>query len=263
MIENCETRETLGRGSLSATQAEELARACDRFEAEWRKGGRPRIEDHLAEVPEPLRAALLGELISVELDWRRRNDERPVRDEYEARFPGQAGAVAAAFGPAADQTASTADTARSVDPANGLLLGLLAFQNNLIDRDALLTALDVWAAEKNNSLGRILVAQGSLDASTLALVEALASRHIEIHGGDTEKSLAALRSIASIADDLKRITDPDLQASLMHLTATTDHGDPTAPSGAVGESTSSGGRFVVLRPHARGGLPITIGPTTV
>lgn len=261
MIENRETGEMLGPGSLSANQAEELDRACDRFEAAWRKGEQPRIEEHLMAVPEALRAPLLGELIAVELDWRRRNHERPMRDEYEARFPGQARAVAAAFSPNANHTAPTADTARSVDPANGRLLGLLAFQNNLIDRDALLAALNVWAAEKSTPLGRILVAQGSLDAATLALVEALASKHLARHGGEPEKSLAALRSIASIADDIEQITDPDLQASLMHLSATTDHGDPTAPSGALGESTSSGGRFVVIRPDAPGGLWKRLLPT--
>ena len=53
-----------GPGSLSATQAEELDRACDRFEAAWRAGERPRIEDHLAGMTEPLRSALLGELIA-------------------------------------------------------------------------------------------------------------------------------------------------------------------------------------------------------
>ncbi len=41
--------------SLSATQAEELDRACDRFEAEWRAGGRPRIEDRLVGVAGPER----------------------------------------------------------------------------------------------------------------------------------------------------------------------------------------------------------------
>jgi hypothetical protein len=52
--------------SLSASQAEELDRACDRFEAEWMAGKRPKIEAHLIGIAEPLRSALLEDLIAVE-----------------------------------------------------------------------------------------------------------------------------------------------------------------------------------------------------
>jgi WD40 repeat protein/tRNA A-37 threonylcarbamoyl transferase component Bud32 len=79
--------------SLSATQAEELDRACDHFEAAWRAGKRPRIEDHLEGIAEPLRSALLGELIAVELDWRRRCGERQAPTEYHDRFPAHATGV--------------------------------------------------------------------------------------------------------------------------------------------------------------------------
>ena len=41
--------------SLSATQAEELDRACDRFEAAWRAGGRPDLARYLAEAGEAWR----------------------------------------------------------------------------------------------------------------------------------------------------------------------------------------------------------------
>ena len=40
--------ELRGPGSLSATQAEELDRACDRFEAAWRAGERPDLAAYLA-----------------------------------------------------------------------------------------------------------------------------------------------------------------------------------------------------------------------
>ena len=48
-----------GPVSLSATQAEELDRACDRFEAAWRLGEQPRIEHHLSATEGPLTAALV------------------------------------------------------------------------------------------------------------------------------------------------------------------------------------------------------------
>jgi tetratricopeptide (TPR) repeat protein len=83
--------------SLSPTQAEELDRACDRFEAEWRNGARPNIEDYL-DTPRAHRSALLGELIVIDLHWRRRRGEQPTLDEYVARFGRYQAAVAVAFG---------------------------------------------------------------------------------------------------------------------------------------------------------------------
>ena len=59
--------------------------ACDRFEAAWRAGRRPLIEEHLDQVAEPLRELLLRELLLLELDLRR--DEGPNILEYEQRFP--------------------------------------------------------------------------------------------------------------------------------------------------------------------------------
>src|SRR5262245_46982577 len=60
---------------------------CRRFEAAWRAGRRPRIEDHLGEAPEPESAALLYELLALELIYRRRIGERPAPGEYRQRFP--------------------------------------------------------------------------------------------------------------------------------------------------------------------------------
>jgi serine/threonine-protein kinase len=64
-----------------------LEQVCDRFEAAWKAGARPRIEDHLAAVPEPERAALLRELIPLEVDYRRLAGEQPQVEEFLARFP--------------------------------------------------------------------------------------------------------------------------------------------------------------------------------
>jgi serine/threonine-protein kinase len=246
-----------GPDSLSATQAEALDRACDRFEAEWRAGGRPKIEDHLGGATEPLRSALLGDLIAVELDWRRRHGERPEPAEYHDRFPGHAQVVSAGLGTAVGPPQPGSVPARAVDPANGLLLGLLAFQNHCIDREALLTALTTWAADKTTPLGRALVARGALDAETHALLEALAEKHLEAHGGDAEKSLAALAIGASTREVLARVGDPEIQATLSHAGSGLSPTEPDAEgkvSHGVGSATGEGQRFRVVRPHARGGL---------
>ena len=68
---------------------EHVVERCDRCEAAWREGRRPRIEDYLAEAPEPERAALLlRELLALELELRSNGGERPEPQEYRERFPG-------------------------------------------------------------------------------------------------------------------------------------------------------------------------------
>ena len=79
-------------GGGTASLRESLTRLgdaeCDRFESAWRAGRRPRIEDHLAAVPEAQRPALLRELVLLETDYRRLAGEQPSAEEYLARFPG-------------------------------------------------------------------------------------------------------------------------------------------------------------------------------
>ena len=87
-----------GPGSLSVTGAEELDRVCDQFEAEWRAGGRPRIEDRLVGVAGPERTPLVCELLVIELHWRRKAGERPDPAEYLGRLLEDAEAVHATFG---------------------------------------------------------------------------------------------------------------------------------------------------------------------
>src|SRR5262249_34964881 len=74
-------------GSLPLSVAERLDRACDRFEADFRAGRRPRVEDYLGEVAEPERPALLRELVASEVGLRRRLGERPAPEDYRGRFP--------------------------------------------------------------------------------------------------------------------------------------------------------------------------------
>jgi serine/threonine protein kinase len=65
-----------------------IDRWCDEFEAEWKAGGSPRIEDYLARVADPDRPTLFAELIGLEVSYRRMRGETPGRDEYLVRFPG-------------------------------------------------------------------------------------------------------------------------------------------------------------------------------
>ena len=123
-----------------------------------------------------------------------------------------------------------------------LLFGGLALQYNFISGDDLLAAFTAWVVDKAQSLARILVDRGTLDDARRALLEPLITELLKQHGGDLGASLAAVSSLGSVRDDLSRIADPDVQASLAHVAA------------ALGSSTSEGIRFRVLREHAKGGL---------
>jgi eukaryotic-like serine/threonine-protein kinase len=73
--------------------------ACDRFEAEWRAGGSPRIETYLAEAPADATATLLRELLllELELELARGGGSLPKSDDYRARFPDHIGVIDKVF----------------------------------------------------------------------------------------------------------------------------------------------------------------------
>jgi serine/threonine protein kinase len=72
-------------GTLSVAQR--VDQVCDRFEAAWLAGERPRIEEFIRDVPEPERATLLCELLRLELHYRSQAGEKPAPEEYRQRFP--------------------------------------------------------------------------------------------------------------------------------------------------------------------------------
>ena len=71
--------------------------ACDRFEAAWRAGDGPRLENFLAGAPRAAGAALLRELLLLELELARADGLLPASADYRSRFPGLTAAVDAAF----------------------------------------------------------------------------------------------------------------------------------------------------------------------
>ena len=142
-----------------------------------------------------------------------------------------------------------------------LLFGLLALQNGLIDQGALLAAFQAWNLDKSRSLADHLEARGDLTGPKRAALEALAAVHVEAHGGDVEKSLAAVPANRSTRAGLVALGEPEIEATLARVTrnhdgpATEADDDPDRTSTlSVGAATGDGQRFRVLRPHARGGL---------
>ena len=138
-----------------------------------------------------------------------------------------------------------------------LLFGIVALQMDFVGRDALIAAMHAWVLQKATSLGRILEEQGALSPARRSLLDALVEEHLKLHGDDPRRSLAALSSIGSVREDLSRVADAQIQASLAMVSAA--RGGPDDPYNTVaapslGISTSAGTRFRILRPHARGGL---------
>jgi serine/threonine protein kinase len=133
-----------------------------------------------------------------------------------------------------------------------LLFGILALQMDFIGRDELIAAMHAWVLDKAKPLGQILLDQGALAGADHPLLEAMVQRHLEKHGGDVERSLAAAAAPDAVRAELRQITDDKLHASLAQLpvkpTAGENLGSTTAPVAA------DGARFQILRPHARGGL---------
>jgi serine/threonine-protein kinase len=252
--------------TLTPAEFVEINRIRDRLVADWRAGGRPSIEDHLAPVREPFWSALLKELLDSELECRRSAGERPTSAEYRARFPDHLAIVEAAFSAGDERPQGPAQAAASPakkptpaapgEPDRNLLFGVLALQMDFITRDALVEAMNAWLLQKHRSLAEILEERGALAPADRGLLEPLVRRHIQQHGNDPAQSLAAISSIGSVRADLSRIADPELHASLAQVSAARRDDDPyrTVAEASLGASSAIGARFRVLRPHARGGL---------
>ena len=148
-----------------------------------------------------------------------------------------------------------------VDADRKLLLGILAHQMDFITRDALFEAMNAWIIRKETPLGALLVERGDLAKSRRDLLEALVDEHVLAHGGDPARSLQALSSVGPVAEDLGRLPDPDLQASVGHLhvpesIAPSFDTFQTRPPESLGRPTSWNGRFRIVRPHASRSLGV-------
>jgi serine/threonine-protein kinase len=128
-------------------------------------------------------------------------------------------------------------------------------QMDFISRDQLIAAMHASVLDKHKPIGQILSEQGALVPEDQEAIESLVRRHLARHDNDAERSLAALSAIGQrLRDDLSRIAGPDVQASLPCMSATRHDADSTLTY--VGSPTTPGGRFRILRPHARGGLGV-------
>ena len=88
-----------GGDTFGETLAFRIESVCEAFEAAWRAGRRPDIEQWFAGFTESERPALARELMAIEVYWRRRAGERVDPAEYLARFPAAALTIGTVFPP--------------------------------------------------------------------------------------------------------------------------------------------------------------------
>jgi eukaryotic-like serine/threonine-protein kinase len=132
----------------------------------------------------------------------------------------------------------------AVSGERDLLFGLLALQNGVVSRDALLDGLAEWLLESKRSLGTILLDRKSLTAADLQFLNQL------VDGCSVSEAVGPRPAAA----------EPEASAAMAALTAT-GQGDAPAAAPAATNYTASNGvhqpqaeRYAVLRPHARGDL---------
>ena len=144
---------------------------------------------------------------------------------------------------------------RRDDAPRDLLFGLLALQNALVTRDQLVLAFAAWSAAPGKPLAALLAEQGALRPEHRPLLDALVEAHLKLHGGDPERSLAALDVNRSTRESLGAAAGPAVEATLAGVgSGSTVGGEADQTASYAAGAAADGQRFRVLRPHARGGL---------
>src|SRR5205807_2636161 len=93
-MSKAQPRERLGP---SESMFERVDHTCDAFQAAWRHGPRPRIEEYLRSVTGQERSKLLEELLKLELELLAEEREVPFQNRYQERFPNDRETVRAVF----------------------------------------------------------------------------------------------------------------------------------------------------------------------
>ena len=125
-----------------------------------------------------------------------------------------------------------------------------------------------WVLDKDKPLGRILRERGALADDEHALLEALVEKHLRKHGGDPERSLAAVGVAGTVRRGPPRRSPtpsctPPWPASRPDGAAThRGRGPPATPRPGASARRPPPARFRILRPHARGGLGGSSWPAT-
>jgi eukaryotic-like serine/threonine-protein kinase len=136
-----------------------------------------------------------------------------------------------------------------------LMFGILALQMDFIGRDDLIEAMHAWLAAKEKSLGTLLVDAGKLGEEDHKLLNDLVRRHVAKHRSDVGESLAAMTPSPDVLNVLRKIGDPDVEASIAHITAEPSDTEDDGTREFVPSSESpADARFQKGQWHADGGV---------
>ena len=71
-----------GEDSLPVPAWQEIDRICDRFEAAWKGGQTPRVDDYLCDMPQPAGLELRRELEKIDREYRTAVRDQPLPDQF-------------------------------------------------------------------------------------------------------------------------------------------------------------------------------------
>ncbi|WP_435009377.1 serine/threonine-protein kinase [Tundrisphaera lichenicola] len=150
-----------------------------------------------------------------------------------------------------------------VDADRTLLLGLLALQMDLIDRDALIEALKAWVADRSRPIDQILRKHRAIDAEAQEILNKLARKRLDEREAESGRGAFASSLVELVRGDIARLGDPELSASVGRLgepapteadpyaTRLQDPGAETLHADSLSPGPAG---FQLIRLHARGGL---------
>jgi serine/threonine protein kinase len=83
--------------SLTPSEFRRVDSLCDQFEAAWRAGQQPRIEEYVNGIAQTNGRELFPQLLALEIELRSERGESPAPDEYKLRFPEHASLIQGVF----------------------------------------------------------------------------------------------------------------------------------------------------------------------
>jgi serine/threonine-protein kinase len=140
-----------------------------------------------------------------------------------------------------------------------LLFGILALQNGLIEQPDLIAAFQSWTKERARSMAQVLVERGVLTQADRSMLEGLVRRHVEKLCGNAELGPAIDRDEGAFAANVCSSGNGN-HADPAEFTRGAGQERETEESFdwsfSLGQTTAEGGRFRLLRHHARGGIGV-------
>lgn len=158
-----------------------------------------------------------------------------------------------------------------------LLVGIIAFQLDLVSKDDLVRALSRWSGQQHKPLEAIMLDAGFIDVATSSSLATLVEKKLSQQS--TSTSLATLHDVAQLSAVIDELNDAEMEdsfktlmsaapfvtatdqqtcnpGSIAHDTTTQAPGRASLDHDTLGpeERAPASVRYQFLRPHARGGL---------